>query len=94
MQMPVLNDDDPEAWRLSAACRGADVLLFFDDRPKKHPGAAYRDARVHCARCDVIADCTEFIMTTERGAYRVGYVAGMTPGERHELARSRGKATA
>ncbi|UAC01389.1 WhiB family transcriptional regulator [Dactylosporangium vinaceum] len=39
-------------WRLLAACRGADVELFFDRR-------RLAEARAFCVRCSVRAACDE-----------------------------------
>lgn len=86
MLLPAVTDD-PQRWRLDAACREADVRLFFDDGQRYRGDAGYREARAYCERCTVIADCTEFIMDAERGAYRIGYVAGMTPAERRAHAK-------
>lgn len=50
---------EPENWRLSAACRGADPNLFHPER-----GEDQSHATAFCARCPSVAPCLEFAMVT------------------------------
>ncbi len=67
-------------WRADAACRDADLDLFFPEKGE-HGLAAKRI----CARCPVLTDCLEFALTTRA----TGIWGGMTDNERHQLVRTR-----
>lgn len=69
-------------WHEQAACRGANINLFFED---KGGGAhAYKQARRICGECTVIQKCFEEVMAIEidPAVPRFGMYAGMTPSQR------------
>ncbi len=68
-------------WRDDAACRDADIDLFF----------AHDDARIHealtvCSRCPVRQECLEHALATGE---RYGVWGGTTEQERRQMARRR-----
>jgi len=86
----VLAGNIPSYWA-AAACNAGDASLvpvFFPEHGKG--AAAYRQARRICASCPVTAECLDVAMRQEEaGGGRHGIVGGLTPAERHELARGR-----
>lgn len=71
-----------ENWVTQAACRGANIDLFYQD--KGGGPYAYQQARRICGTCPVIQKCFEFAMATELdpSVLRYGMFAGMTPSQR------------
>jgi WhiB family redox-sensing transcriptional regulator len=69
-------------WRINAACKGADIDVFYNIR-----GAGYREARQMCHSCPVRNECLTDVMEWERtsGLGRFGFVAGMSPDQRRSL---------
>ena len=70
-----------EEWRDDAACRGADLDLFFpisDDESGP--------AKAICATCPVRDDCLEWALATRQ---EDGIFGGMTPSERRRTRRRR-----
>ena len=68
-------------WRADAACRDADVAIFF---PATDEEAA--PARAICATCPVRVDCLEFALATREDD---GVWGGLTETERRRLRRRR-----
>lgn len=69
-------------WVKEAACRGANIELFYQD---KGGGLyAYKQARQICGQCTVIQQCFEYAMAVEidPAVPRYGMFAGMTPSQR------------
>lgn len=62
-----------------AACRGADIEVFFVDPSDR--GALDR-AKAVCARCEVRAACLDYAI---RQGIADGVWGGLTPSERHAL---------
>ncbi|WP_062996783.1 WhiB family transcriptional regulator [Nocardia mikamii] len=61
-------------WQLHAACRTADVNIFYtDDAPEP--------AKRVCARCPVLTRCRDHAITSHEPH---GIWGGLTPGERME----------
>ena len=73
--------DVREAWRAQAACRDADVNIFF---PTTDEGA--EPARAICATCPVRMECLEFALATRQ---EDGVWGGLTETERRRLRRRR-----
>lgn len=71
----------PEGWQERAACRGADVDLFFS-----HDEADQRQALAYCERCPVRQECLEYAIA-HREVY--GIWGGTTEAERRALIRRR-----
>lgn len=65
-----------EGWRDQAACKGADINLFFDDDKR-----LWKQARAMCASCDVKPQCREWALSYP-GKDLFGFWAGMTQRER------------
>ncbi len=81
--MSVVEIEPGTLWQISAACRGADLEVFF---PERYVGT-FAEAREMCARCSVVTDCREMTDRAERGLPSgaiFGYFAGETPAERVE----------
>lgn len=73
-------------WRHSAACRGADIALFYNEGP-------CTEAKAYCARCPVTAECLDDALTIRpRDDY--GIRAGMGSNERRAIRRARKAAAA
>ena len=70
-----------EQWRDDAACRGADIDLFF---PVSEDDAG--PAKEICATCPVREACLEWAMATHQ---EDGIFGGMTATERRRLRRRR-----
>jgi WhiB family redox-sensing transcriptional regulator len=70
-----------EGWREDAACRGADLDLFF---PVSDDDAG--PAKSICATCPVRDDCLEWSLATRQ---EDGIFGGLTPTERRRLRRRR-----
>jgi WhiB family transcriptional regulator, redox-sensing transcriptional regulator len=68
-------------WRQQAACRGADVELFF---PSDDAGAGA--AKAMCAGCPVRDSCLEWALCTHQDD---GVWGGLTDSERRRLRRRR-----
>lgn len=71
-----------ENWVTQAACRGANIELFYQD--KGGGPHAYKEARRICGGCTVIQQCFEYAMAVEidPAVPRYGMFAGMTPSQR------------
>lgn len=66
-----------QAWRDRAACKGADLSLFF---PSEEGGTAQAaKARAICASCPVMAECRQYALGSPE---RWGIWAGMTERDR------------
>ena len=78
-------------WREEAACRGADIQLFYGQRGKGK--TIYNEAKKYCEVCPVLADCFQFVMAVELepqgGMGRLGFFAGTTQLQREEYQRQR-----
>jgi WhiB family redox-sensing transcriptional regulator len=74
-------DTERDDWRAEAACRGADVSVFF---PATDEDA--EPARAICASCPVRAACLEFALATRQ---ENGVWGGLTEIERRRLRRRR-----
>ncbi len=72
-----------EAWRDEALCREVDAELFFPER-----GGSVREAKRVCASCPVRAECLDWAITHDQ---RYGVWGGLTPNERMQLHRHRGR---
>lgn len=73
-------------WRDWAACRGADLEIFF---PVGSTGPALQEieqAKVICARCPVVDDCLDFATRTGQD---FGVWGGLTADERRARRRVR-----
>lgn len=92
---PQYEDKGGTDWRESAACAqidpaGADIAFF--------PSESSMDAHKYdyavsiCRRCPVMAECLADAMATEAPGLssRHGVRGGLTPGQRHKLARETG----
>lgn len=71
-----------EAWRVDAACLGADIDLFF---PIPGSNAARRAIRDWCAGCPVQVPCRD---TADLDEYRMGVFGAMTAVQRAEHERT------
>lgn len=70
-------------WRLSAACRTADMALFFgadDEKPERRLGREAR-AKAVCARCPVTTECAAYAKAYD---IRWGVWAGLADSEIHD----------
>jgi hypothetical protein len=72
----------PPAWTTSALCAQVDPELFYPDK-----GGPALPAQSICRRCEVLAECLEYVLATET-APRHGIWAGLTPDQRTRLART------
>ncbi len=70
-----------EAWRAQAACRDADVKMFFPDSDEEAEAA-----KAVCASCPVRIECLEFALATRQ---EDGVWGGLTELERRRLRRRR-----
>lgn len=66
------------SWRLSAACRGVDVEVFFPDSP-----SGYAPAKEVCGGCPVADECLDEALG---GQVEHGVWGGLTPAERRRAA--------
>lgn len=73
-----------EEWRLSAACRGEPIEIFFPERGEVSKAAA---AKAVCARCPVREACLELAMRTQVGGVEIGVFGGLSARERRRLRR-------
>lgn len=69
------------SWRDDAACRGADIDLFF---PKQTIPSGYAEAKSLCAQCSVIGKCREEWERMPSAMQRHGVWFGTTDKERRE----------
>jgi WhiB family redox-sensing transcriptional regulator len=77
-----LSTQRDEDWRERALCRKFDPDIWF---PIGNTGPAIEQtelAKAICAQCPVIADCEEWVLTSNQP---YGVAAGMTPGERQGI---------
>ena len=76
-------------WMTSAHCVGTDPSAWFPDRG----GAGVTILRRICALCPVQQQCLDLAMSAESTHsgtdHRHGVYGGLTPTERHELAKHR-----
>jgi WhiB family redox-sensing transcriptional regulator len=72
-----------------AACKDADLALFFPESKKRGGASDYRAARVICAACPVREACLEAAMLEEskHQGWRAGMRGGMSPAQRDQHAR-------
>lgn len=77
-----------ESWFESAACRGANLQLFFDPEGESPKPRAQREsaAKAVCAWCPVRRECLLFALETPE---RYGIWGGLTARERTSLKRRR-----
>lgn len=88
------------SWRLNAACRSADLSIFYPEpisRPGRQStnmrGVNWRAAASVCASCPVSTQCLEEALMEEHGMNereRFGYRGGMSPSGRVAAARRAG----
>ena len=71
-------------WRQLAACKGADVSIFFPDTEEEADAA-----KAVCAACPVRDECLEFALATRQDD---GIWGGLTETERRRLRRRRREA--
>lgn len=84
----LISIDDPrmtppirEEWQDKAACAGRDPELFFPGI-----GGSTLEAKAICEGCDVIFKCLEYVLKSEKSAYkRDGIFGGLSGGERKKL---------
>lgn len=76
-------------WTLKAACRGADVDLFFSPDGEKGKARRAREtaAKAVCRPCPARAQCLAYSLATETSSTRHGVWAAMTPDERAGLTK-------
>lgn len=69
----------PPAFLDLAACKGADLDLFF---PMGDSPGAYSQARQYCARCPVVSECLQYALDlgSDYGMY-----GGTTPADRRHI---------
>lgn len=90
MTLTINGDDDvpmfewPD-WQRDAACRTADVEVFF-----RSPGYAADEAKAICRRCPVQSECLEYALE-ER--INFGIWGGATERDRRRIRRERGQST-
>lgn len=70
---------EPEWWHRQAACAETDPDAFFPDR-----GGSAHEAKRVCSSCDVAEQCLNYALDHDQN---FGVWGGMTPPERHRLAR-------
>ena len=70
------------SWQGSAACRGLDVDLFFNDR-----GESVAEAKAVCARCPVLEPCRAYALSD---ALLPGIWGGTTFKDRKRIRRKAG----
>lgn len=63
-KLPTFKSEGDQSWRLAAACRGADLNLFFPQR-----GGSLIDAYEMCDRCPVATECLANGMTECAGVW-------------------------
>ncbi len=75
-------------WSEHAACADTALEMWF---PRKGNNAtnAYTAARWYCERCPVRRPCLYEALRTDRPGARYGMRAGLTPGERDDIANDR-----
>lgn len=85
---PASESNRDETWFESAACRGANLQLFFDPEGEssKPRAARERAAKAVCAWCPVRRECLMFALNTPE---RYGIWGGLTARERTALKRRR-----
>lgn len=79
-------------WSQDAACKGADLNIFFPSQDGPYSNeAAYTLAKTYCDRCPVQQTCLEeALFIEERGGQEPhGFVGGKRPMERRALLRFR-----
>lgn len=72
---------DDVAWRDRAACRGAEVTVFF---PDAGDSVGIAEAKEICAACPVSGECLSYAVETNQTE---GIWGGATWGERRRLRR-------
>jgi WhiB family redox-sensing transcriptional regulator len=74
-----------DGWRDKAACKGADLALFFDDE-----GRRWTEARAMCDVCPVITQCRSWALSyPAKDLY--GFWAGMTQRDRRNIQHNTNK---
>lgn len=79
-------------WMSEAACKDSDPELFFPERNRSL--AAINMALAVCRECPVTAECLQYSMELENGAWTVsGIWGGLSQRQRDALMRSRNSDT-
>lgn len=86
--MTVLDGTIPAYWT-EAECNTGDASLLDAFYPERPSSTSYNRARAICAACPVSAECLAAALAEEgTTGLRDGMRAGLTPDERHRIARS------
>ena len=75
-----------ETWREHAACKKADVNLFFLDRGDNGSGERMRKVMAYCDACPVKIDCLHYAVDNH---ITVGIYGGMGAHARRAVRRQR-----
>jgi len=76
---------DREAWRRFAACRDADVTVFFPVGSTGQAVGQIASAKRICATCPVAEECLVFAVTTNQ---EFGVWGGLDEDERRQVRRT------
>ncbi|MGV9869306.1 WhiB family transcriptional regulator [Rhodococcus koreensis] len=78
----------PQSWRQDAACRGADLSVFFSPDAERGHARARREARARtiCAGCPVLTSCRAHALAAGEP---YGVWGGLTELDRRHAARRR-----
>jgi hypothetical protein len=94
--LPAHDETAPAPWQAAALCAEVGPEIFFaPDDPDDALLYSSAAARAICAHCPVRADCLEDAMDREGSAarhQRAGIWGGLSPSQRHALAKARRKA--
>lgn len=80
-QLPQLHTWGTGEWRKSAACRGADINVFFPEKGRLSVVNASK-SKVFCMQCSVRFDCLKFAVDNY---ITVGTYGGVSPSDRRGL---------
>lgn len=81
---PVIVGDSMD-WMLDAACTQVDPEIFFPEK-----GRSPKPAKSICAVCDVVEQCLEYGLASDRGRHRYGVYGGKSERQRRKILRDRG----
>lgn len=77
---------DPGSWRLDAACRNVDPVLFFPTGTARSAAEHIESAKAVCRSCPVRLSCLEFALSSHQDA---GIWGGASEEERRALRAGR-----
>lgn len=84
IELPSLSSWGDDEWRKRAACKGADITIFFPEKGRMSVVNAGR-SKIYCMQCSVRFDCLKFAV---ENFITIGTYGGLSPSDRRGITAS------